>query len=272
LPAGAVPGEAVSGVAPCGNGRQLPARYDGEGGLSRFLAAPLGRRRRPNRGMAPPGARRHVRGVYRQLHPPGVPGAMAARCRTVHVSVPRRRVLQERRCGRRPSTKAAPPVSRAGSRRAGRDPDESNPHHDLRAGAMGVVRRVWRGFDGPGGVTPIPGPGLPPPLPQKARWYYGFCSAEPFALLLPVGPRHPVPKDARWYYVFGSATLFAFLLQVVTGIALALAYIPSTANAYDTLQFITHQAPFGRILRGMHYFGASAMVLLIGAHMARTFL
>ena len=109
---------------------------------------------------------------------------------------------------------------------------------------MGVVRRVWRAFDDRAGITQILGPVL----------------------------RHPVPKDARWYYVFGSATLFAFLLQVVTGIALALAYIPSTANAYDTLQFITHQAPLGRILRGMHYFGASAMVLLIGAHMARTFL
>src|SRR5207302_507238 len=82
---------------------------------------------------------------------------------------------------------AAPPASRAGSRRAGRDPDESNPHHDLRAGAMGVVRRVWRAFDDRAGITQSLGPVL----------------------------RHPVPKDARWYYVFGSATLFAFLLQVV---------------------------------------------------------
>jgi ubiquinol-cytochrome c reductase cytochrome b subunit len=109
---------------------------------------------------------------------------------------------------------------------------------------MAVLRRLWQVVDDRTGVSKILGPVL----------------------------RHPVPADARWWYVFGSATLFAFLLQVMTGIALALAYIPSTANAYDTLQFITHQAPFGNVLRGMHYFGASAMVLLIGIHMARTFL
>jgi ubiquinol-cytochrome c reductase cytochrome b subunit len=88
-----------------------------------------------------------------------------------------------------------------------------------------------------------------------------------------IGPTlsHPVPRGAKWSYVFGSATLFAFMVQVVTGIALATAYVTSTGDAYASLQFITHDT-FGYILRGMHFYGASAMILMVGLHMIQVFL
>jgi ubiquinol-cytochrome c reductase cytochrome b subunit len=83
---------------------------------------------------------------------------------------------------------------------------------------------------------------------------------------------HIVPKDATWMYVFGSATLFAFLVQVATGITLATVYIPSTGQAYQSLQFITNEAPFGNLLRAIHNWGAYAMIFFVGVHMMRVFL
>ncbi len=91
------------------------------------------------------------------------------------------------------------------------------------------------------------------------------------ANVLPV-LRHPVPKNVNWWYVFGSATLVAFIVQVVTGVALAFTYVPAADNAYETLQFISHQATLGSIVRGIHYWGASAMVVLVIIHMVRIFL
>jgi ubiquinol-cytochrome c reductase cytochrome b subunit len=89
--------------------------------------------------------------------------------------------------------------------------------------------------------------------------------------ILPV-IEHPVPRKVNWWYVFGSATLVAFIFQIITGVALAFTYAPTPNSAYDTLYFITHGAILGSVVRGIHYFGASAMVILIGAHLVRTFL
>jgi ubiquinol-cytochrome c reductase cytochrome b subunit len=84
--------------------------------------------------------------------------------------------------------------------------------------------------------------------------------------------RHPVPPDTGWWYVFGSAVLVCFVMQVVTGIALATRYVASSGSAYQVLQYITYQAVLGNLLRGMHFFGASAMILLVGIHMIQVFL
>lgn len=90
--------------------------------------------------------------------------------------------------------------------------------------------------------------------------------------LLPLA-RHPVPhaKRSAWFYVLGSATLLVFIVQVVTGVALTSAYVPSAGEAYHTLRFID-STRFGSIVNGIHYYGASAMVILIGIHAIRVYL
>jgi ubiquinol-cytochrome c reductase cytochrome b subunit len=82
---------------------------------------------------------------------------------------------------------------------------------------------------------------------------------------------HPVPPTG-WDYTLGSATLAAFIVQVVTGVALAFSYVPTPDHAYESLEFITHGAVLGGVVRGIHFWGASAMVLLVSAHAAQVFL
>src|SRR5438045_8857898 len=83
--------------------------------------------------------------------------------------------------------------------------------------------------------------------------------------------KHIAPQDAKWWYVFGTATMISFIVQVATGVALAFSFIPSSSQAYETLVFITNNAPFGRFLRGLHDYGTCAMVLMIGRDRAHTF-
>jgi len=82
----------------------------------------------------------------------------------------------------------------------------------------------------------------------------------------------PIPGGASWIYVFGSATLFLFLLQAITGMFLAVYYAPTPDHAYDSIRFIEIEVLFGAFVRGLHHWGASAMVVAIGLHMLQAFL
>jgi len=80
--------------------------------------------------------------------------------------------------------------------------------------------------------------------------------------------KRKVPK-VNWFYTLGSATLFVAILQGVTGILLTLYYVPSPDQAYNSVQYITNQLPMGWFIRGLHHWGASAMVVLSVLHMLR---
>jgi quinol-cytochrome oxidoreductase complex cytochrome b subunit len=81
--------------------------------------------------------------------------------------------------------------------------------------------------------------------------------------------RH-VPK-LNWFYTLGFSSLFTFILMAVTGMFLAVYYAPTPDHAYDSVKYLTETVTFGKVVRGIHHYGASAMVILVALHMARTF-
>src|ERR1700688_472187 len=84
---------------------------------------------------------------------------------------------------------------------------------------------------------------------------------------------HPVPRNtASWFYVFGSAALTIFLLQLVTGILLALIYVPSAGEAWSRLEGLNHQVLLCWVIRAMHGWGSNFMVAIVLIHMTQVFL
>lgn len=82
----------------------------------------------------------------------------------------------------------------------------------------------------------------------------------------------PIPGGSSWFFVLGSTLFFLFILQVTTGIFLAFYYVPSPDLAYASVKFIQEEAAFGSMVRGLHHWGASFMVVAIALHMLRVFL
>ena len=77
-----------------------------------------------------------------------------------------------------------------------------------------------------------------------------------------------IPK-VNWLYTLGSASLFLAINQIVTGILLTIYYVPTPDHAYDSVQYITTQVTAGWLIRGLHHWGASAMVVVVALHMLR---
>src|SRR6202789_2029198 len=82
----------------------------------------------------------------------------------------------------------------------------------------------------------------------------------------------PIPGGARWAYIFGSGLLYLFVSQVVTGIFLALYYVPSSDHAHTTVSYISKVVSSGLFLRSLHAYGATAIIILLFLHISQTLL
>jgi ubiquinol-cytochrome c reductase cytochrome b subunit len=84
---------------------------------------------------------------------------------------------------------------------------------------------------------------------------------------------HPVPREtASWFYVFGSAALIVFVMQILTGMLLAVIYVPSAGEAWNSLETLNHSIAFGWYIRALHGWGSNFMVAIVLIHMVQVFL
>lgn len=81
-----------------------------------------------------------------------------------------------------------------------------------------------------------------------------------------------IPASSGWHQVFGSMALFLFMLQAFTGILLSFNYAPTPGEAYNSLKFVIMELTGGRLIRGLHHWGASMMIVVVAAHMVQVFL
>ena len=81
-----------------------------------------------------------------------------------------------------------------------------------------------------------------------------------------------IPASSGWHQVFGSIAIFLFLTQVFTGVLLAFNYAPTPGDAYNSLRYILTELTAGRLIRGLHHWGASMMIVVVVLHMVQVFL
>jgi len=81
-----------------------------------------------------------------------------------------------------------------------------------------------------------------------------------------------IPASSGWRQVFGSVAVFLFLTQAFTGALLAFNYAPTPGEAYNSLRYILTEVTGGRLIRGLHHWGASMMIVVVVLHMTQVFL
>ncbi len=77
------------------------------------------------------------------------------------------------------------------------------------------------------------------------------------------------PKNFNFWYFFGSLATFVLVLQIVTGIFLTMHYKPDAARAFESVEYIMRDVPWGWLVRYMHSTGASAFFIIVYLHMFR---
>lgn len=81
-----------------------------------------------------------------------------------------------------------------------------------------------------------------------------------------------LPRGTGWSAILGTLCALTFVIMAVTGMILAFYYVPDPEKAWDSVQFISNEVALGKIVRGLHHWGAGAMVLLVFCHLMVSYL
>ena len=106
-------------------------------------------------------------------------------------------------------------------------------------------------------------------LNQLADWLDDRTGYRPF---LRTFSDEQIPGGARWRYVFGSTLASVFLIQAFTGVLMMTAYSPSSSSAWGSVYYINNVMWMGWFIRGLHHFGASAVMVLLVMHLLQVLL
>ena len=81
-----------------------------------------------------------------------------------------------------------------------------------------------------------------------------------------------IPASSGWFQILGSMAIFFFLIQAATGALLAFNYAPTPGDAYNSVRYIMTELTGGRLIRGLHHWGATMMIIVVVLHMLQVFL
>lgn len=80
---------------------------------------------------------------------------------------------------------------------------------------------------------------------------------------------YPTPRNLNYFWTFGAILSFCLITQIVTGIVLAMHYVPSIDHAFASVQRIERDVPYGWLIQNIHAVGASMFFLAVYIHMFR---
>ncbi len=106
---------------------------------------------------------------------------------------------------------------------------------------------------------------------MRARILGWLDSRTGYRAILDAFLHEPLPRGTGWFFTTGSVVTLLVGVQFVTGVGLTMYYVPAPPLAHDSVRYVMTAVPMGWLLRGLHFWGASFLVVATVTHMARVF-